>query len=144
MIAGIYKTIPIRQLERKVDTLPLDLYLSNRVVVFEVRLQVSGIDQLVKNSVAKIANWLKRRGPRPKKPISDIEIGSQRNRATWAKDWLAGGSPIETIDREWQVRWDLTGGYYRRPPEPTDNPRFGEDPLDKHIGLLKHESSIFI
>jgi len=144
VIAGAYKATPVRQLEREVDTLPLDLYLSGRVVAFEARLQASGMDQLVKNSAAKVANWLKRRGPRPKKPIGDVEVGSQGNRAIWARDWFAGGSPVEAIDREWRVRWDLTGGYYRRPPEPVDDPRFGEDPLDKHIGLLKYESSIFI
>jgi len=51
---------------------------------------------------------------------------------------------VEAIDREWRVRWDLTDSYYRRPPKPADDPRFGKDPLDKHIGLLKHESSILI
>ena len=100
MIAGAYKATSVRQFEREVDTPPLDLYLSGRVVVFEVRLQASGMDQLVKNLTAKVANWLKQSGPGPKKPTSDFEIGSQRNRATWAKDWLAGGSPIEAIDRE--------------------------------------------
>ena len=75
MIAGVYKATSVRQLERKVDTPPLDLYLSGRVAAFEARLQASGMDQLVKNSAAKIANWLKRRGPRPK-PIGDIEVGS--------------------------------------------------------------------
>ena len=99
MIAGVYKATPVRQFEREVDTPPFDLYLSGRVVAFEARLQASGMDQLVKNSAAKVANWLKRRGPR-KKPIDDVEIGSQGNRAIWARDWLAGGSPIEAIDRE--------------------------------------------
>ena len=76
VIAGAYKATPVRQLEREVDTPPLDLYLSGRVAAFEARLQASGMDQLVKNSVAKIANRLKRRGPRPKKPIGDVEVGS--------------------------------------------------------------------
>ena len=76
MIANAYKATSVRQLEREVDIPPLNLYLNNRIVVFEARLQMSGIDQLTKNSAAKIANWLKQRGPRPKKPIGDIEIGS--------------------------------------------------------------------
>ena len=75
MIAGAYKTIPIRQLERKIDTPLLDLYFSGKVATFEARLQASGMDQLVKNSATKIANWLKQRGPRPKKPIDDVEVG---------------------------------------------------------------------
>ena len=51
---------------------------------------------------------------------------------------------MEAIDREWRVRWDLTGGYHQRLLELVDDPRFEENPLDKYIGLLKHESSIFI
>ena len=66
----------MRQLERKIDTPPLDLYLNGRIAIFEARLQASGMDQLVKNSATKVANWLKRRGPWPKKPISDVEVGS--------------------------------------------------------------------
>ena len=76
MIADAYKATPVRQFEREVDTLSLDLYFSSRVAVFEARLQASGMDQFVKNSAAKVANWLKQRGPRPKKPIGDVEVGS--------------------------------------------------------------------
>jgi hypothetical protein len=76
MIAGVYKATLVKQFECEVDILSLDLYFNGRVVAFEVRLQVFGMDQLVKNSAAKVANWLKRRGPRPKKSISDIEVGS--------------------------------------------------------------------
>ena len=76
MIAGAYKTTPVKQFEHEVDTLPFDLYLSGKVAIFKVRLQAFGMDQLVKNSAAKVVNWLKRRGPRSKKPIDDIEVGS--------------------------------------------------------------------
>ena len=76
MISSAYKATPVRQLEREVDTPPLDLYLSGKVATFEARLQASGMDQLVKNLTAKVANWLKQRGPGPKKPIGDIEVGS--------------------------------------------------------------------
>jgi hypothetical protein len=38
MIAGVYKATSVKQFKRKVDTLPFDLYLSGKVVVFEVRL----------------------------------------------------------------------------------------------------------
>jgi hypothetical protein len=100
MIAGVYKTTPIRQLEREVNTPPLDLYLSGRIAIFEARLQASGIDQLVKNSVAKVVNWLKQRGLRSKKPRDDVEMGSQRNRTIWARDWLTSGSPVEAIDKK--------------------------------------------
>jgi hypothetical protein len=93
----------------------------------------------IENFIQEISN----RGPR-KKPTIDAEAGSQANRTAWAEDWLNGDSPATAIEREWRARWDLTGGYHRRPPEPADDPRFGEDPLEKHIGLLKHESSVLI
>jgi hypothetical protein len=80
MVAGTYRATPVKQLERETNVSPLDLYLNGRVAAFEARLQASGMQQLVKNSVAKVANWLKRRGPRTK-PSDDVEARSQINRA---------------------------------------------------------------
>ena len=73
-MAGAYKATLVKHLEHKMDVPLLDLYLSGKVATFETKLQASGIDQLVKNSVVKVANWFKRKGPY-KEPTSDVEAG---------------------------------------------------------------------
>src|SRR6266699_2508253 len=43
------------------------------------------------------------------------------------------------LNRDWISRWEFESrGHRNQPPEPANDPRFGEDPPDKHV---KHESS---
>ena len=158
VITGAYRATPVRHLETEAGVLPLDLYLSKRLAVFEARLEASGKGQLIKDVCAGLRHALRQRRGRPRrqKPPS-IEEGE--GRAQWVRRWVDSSPQEEPAERELKTRWvaSLTAAHARhdavqarRPEEDRRRyrlepagikPDFSKKALAKHHGLRKHEST---
>jgi hypothetical protein len=158
-VAGAYKATPIHTLERETNVPPLDLYLNKRLADFEQRLEISGMAQLVRNSNAAIASWLRRRYPPQRRRrgtaarVPPPREAPGQSAKGWSDGWLGQETADEALAREWRARWSNThlarrSRRGRREPDPADWRPFDEtdDPGDHsfHRGFLKHESSVLV
>ncbi len=150
-VAGAYRATPIHCLETEIAVPPLDLYLNKRLVDFEQRLEATGKGELIRGACAAIANHLRNARPRKRRTraaLATIESGTAK--AQWAKEWLREGNAKAALHRDWLNRWERRANAlqarrqrnYREPAEAV--PDLSIDPLEKHRGLLKHESSTLI
>jgi hypothetical protein len=136
--AGAYRATPVHCLETEVAVPPLDLYLDQRKAGYERALRISDKAKLVSEWNSTISRWLLRRRHRRKKersPSMQTERGPQDD--------------VKDLEHKWKTRWQRRATTAQRQrlgryAEPAEEGFPAGDPLAKHKGLLKHESSVLI
>jgi len=171
IVAGAYKTTPIRCLETETWVPPLDLYLNKRLADFESRLQLPVLQSgggpeaptttaghLITEACNRVYKRFRRRRrgpgqrlrPYPQGPTAveqAAEVATQ-----WASQrWETGKLKNKKLDTDgvvelaWQARWTcLQGDQPPRRPADRDPPilLFTDRGLKRHEGLTKAYSSL--
>jgi hypothetical protein len=135
IVAGAYRATPVHCLETEVAVPPLDLYLDQRKAGYERALRISDKAKLVSEWNSTISRWLLRRRHRRKREKSLLTQTRQE--------------PQDDLEHNWKTRWQRRATAAQkqrlgRYVEPAEEGFPSGDPLVKHKGLLKHESSILI
>jgi hypothetical protein len=154
-VAGAYRATAIRTLETETYVPPLDLYLNNRLVQFESRLEESDTGQLIKNSCARVAAKLRNRNSR----FNSTPVYT-RQTAELGKQWLAAaqvkpnttpqGRARAALLIHWTRRWTREAEF--RAGRNSQNSRQANpanlkphrDRLKLHDGLRKEESALLV
>ncbi|EAQ91345.1 hypothetical protein CHGG_03280 [Chaetomium globosum CBS 148.51] len=162
IVAGAFKSTPIRNLETETWVPPLDLYLNKRLADFENRLQRPDLDDgqggkktaasVVLTACRKIQQRLSsRRGnrgrPRTLGPQGPTAV--ERAAGTVMR-WT--GRTVDTnrvVEEAWKARWlkERDGRAITRPADDFDLQQetlFRNETLRRHDGLSKAKSSLLI
>jgi Reverse transcriptase (RNA-dependent DNA polymerase)/Endonuclease-reverse transcriptase len=136
--AGAYQATPVHCLETELAIPPLDLYLDQRKAEYERAFQISDKSRLVSDWCSKISRWLLRHRRRRRKDESPPIQARQEPRLE-----------VDKLNHHWKARWQRNAAAARmrrlgRYLEPAEEGFPTKDPLLKHKGLLKHESSVLI
>jgi hypothetical protein len=136
--AGAYRATPIHCLETETAVPPLDLYLDQRKAEYERALQISDKSTLLDDWCSKVSRWLLRKRHKRKRgesPPPQLERRPQHDAGSLKRNWKNRWQrSIEATQRRRQGRY----------VEPAEKEFPTKDPLIKHRGLLKHESSVLI
>ncbi|EAQ87496.1 hypothetical protein CHGG_04115 [Chaetomium globosum CBS 148.51] len=162
IVAGAFKSTPIRNLETETWVPPLDLYLNKRLADFENRLQRPDLDDgrggkktaasVVLTACRKIQQRLSsRRGnkgrPRTLGPQGPTVV---ERAAETVMRWTGGTVDTNRVVEEaWKARWlkERDGRAITRPADDFDHQQetlFRNETLRRHDGLSKAKSSLLI
>ena len=162
IVAGAFKSTPIRNLETETWVPPLDLYLNKRLADFENRLQQPNLDDgqggkktagsVILTACRKIQQRLSsRRGnrgrPRTLRPQGPTAV--ERAAGTIMR-WTGGTIDTDkAVEEAWRARWlkERDGRAITRPADDFDHQRetlFRNETLRRHDGLSKAKSSLLI
>ena len=162
IVAGAFKSTPIRNLETETWVPPLDLYLNKRLADFENRLQRPDLDDgrggkktaasVVLTACRKIQQRLSsRRGNRGRPRTLGPQGPTAVERAAGTVMRWTGGT-VDTnrvVEEAWKARWlkERDGRAITRPADDFDHQQetlFRNETLRRHDGLSKAKSSLLI
>ncbi|EAQ93236.1 hypothetical protein CHGG_01471 [Chaetomium globosum CBS 148.51] len=162
IVAGAFKSTPIRNLETETWVPPLDLYLNKRLADFENRLQQPDLDDgrggkktaasVVLTACRKIQQRLSsRRGNRGRPRTLGPQGPTAVERAAGTVMRWTGGT-VDTnrvVEEAWKARWlkERDGRAITRPADDFDHQQetlFRNETLRRHDGLSKAKSSLLI
>ncbi|EAQ84813.1 hypothetical protein CHGG_08827 [Chaetomium globosum CBS 148.51] len=162
IVAGAFKSTPIRNLETETWVPSLDLYLNKRLADFENRLQRPDLDDgrggkktaasVVLTACRKIQQRLSsRRGNRGRPRTLGPQGPTAVERAAGTVMRWTGGT-VDTnrvVEEAWKARWleERDGRVITRPADDFDHQQetlFRNETLRRHDGLSKAKSSLLI
>ncbi|EAQ82872.1 hypothetical protein CHGG_11048 [Chaetomium globosum CBS 148.51] len=162
IVAGAFKSTPIRNLETETWVPPLDLYLNKRLADFENRLQRPDLDDgrggkktaasVVLTACRKIQQRLSsRRGNKSRPRTLGPQGPTAVERAAGTVMRWTGGT-VDTnrvVEEAWKARWlkERDGRAITRPADDFDHQQetlFRNETLRRHDGLSKAKSSLLI
>jgi hypothetical protein len=162
IVAGAFKSTPIRNLETETWVPPLDLYLNKRLADFELRLHEPALDDgkgdkkspgsivhAACNKLYRRFNSRRRHNGRPRAsgPQAPTAVEQAANTiATWTGKTDDTG---EVAEKAWKERWlrERDGRATTRPADDFDHQRktmFRRETLTRHEGLNKAKSSLLV
>jgi hypothetical protein len=162
VVAGAFKSAPVRNLETETWVPPLDLYFNKRLADFEARLQMPSLadgqggsktaGSIVHAACNKIyRRFSSRRGRRGRQPA----FGPQKptaveTAATTIAVWIGGTVDTDRVVQEaWEERWlkERDGRAATRPADDFDHQQetlFKDKTLKRHEDLSKAKSSLLV
>ncbi|EAQ90760.1 hypothetical protein CHGG_02695 [Chaetomium globosum CBS 148.51] len=162
IVAGAFKSTPIRNLETEAWVPPLDLYLNKRLADFENRLQRPDLDDgqggkktaasVVLTACRKIQQRLSsERGNRSRPRTLGPQGPTAVERAAGTVMRWTGGivDTNRVVEEAWKARWlkERDGRAIGRPADDFDHQEetlFPNETLRRHDGLSKAKSSLLI
>ena len=148
-VLGAYKATPARQLEVETACPPLDVYFNKRLADFENRLAHSKVGRQISQSCAFVAQHLRNRRGRPRRPKPPPGSHGWRD---WAAQWVrihtiglpATDQNSENAARlEWERRWaDTPLSTTRAAADSPLRRAFQGSHLRLYEGLRKAQSSM--
>ena len=162
IVAGAFKSTPIRNLETETWVPPLDLYFNKRLADFEARLRMPALDDgkggkkaagaIVHAACDKLYRRFSSRGngrgrPRTLGPQGPTAV---EEAAITIASWTGGTANTDAIVEEaWRERWlkEREGRAATRPADDFDHQQetlFRDKSLQRHEGLNKAKSSLLV
>jgi hypothetical protein len=162
IVAGAFKSTPIRNLETETWVPPLDLYFNKRLADFEARLRMPALDdgqggKKAAGSIVQAAcdklyrrfNSRRNSRGRPRAFGPQGPTAVEKSAITIAS-WTGGTSNTDrTVEEAWRERWleERQGRATTRPADDFDHQQetlFRDSTLQGHEGLNKAKSSLLV
>ena len=141
-VAGAYRATPIKRLEVETYTAPIDLQADGLALGFQLRLEASGMEALVKGRCNRVKRITSRGPIRRIPPPTPGQL-----RKGWVQRLIAkhpGKTRNQIVEEEWKERHALT----RERPSIRNGMAIDSAPtkklLELHKGLRKAESSVIV
>jgi hypothetical protein len=162
IVAGAFKSTPVRNLERETWVPPLDLYFNKRLANFEARLQMptladgrggkktagsilhAACGRIYRRLNPRTDNRGRRRAFGPQKPTAVEEA------ANTIAVWTGGAADTNRVAEEaWRERWlkERGGRTTMRPADDLGHQQetlFQDKTLQRHDGLSRAKSSLLV